>query len=88
MNINTTPNDESLFCREDVYGRHYYADAWQKIEDNHFPECPTSIAAHNHRISTLCLCDHIQEANESVKECLRCHNLADSCPCGDRAQLV
>ncbi len=88
MNTHQTTQDESLFCREDVYGRHYYSNVWQKIEDQHYPECPTSVAACGHRVSTLCLCDRIQEANDSAEECLRCHQFADSCSCGAKAQLV
>lgn len=94
---------------------HHYKDIWEKINDTHYDECPTAIAAHEHRKSTLCLCDKIEIANQSAEEpcgecdlcvnghqacsrpissspapeeCLRCHNLAEACRCGAKAQLV
>ncbi len=66
----------------------YYKDKWEKLEDEHYPECPVSIAAGKRRISTLCVCDEIKKANDSAKECLRCHNLAELCKCGVKAQLI
>lgn len=54
--VTDTIHDEALFCGEDTYGRHYYADKWAKIEDEHYPQCPMSIAAREKRISTLCAC--------------------------------
>lgn len=82
-------HDENLFMMEGNDGRRiYYADIWVKIADNHFPECPVSIAAVKKLKSTLCVCDKIEEANKSAEECLRCHNLAANCKCGKKAQLV
>ena len=70
---------------ETVY---HYKDVWAKIEDKHYPECPTSTQAKKRLKSTLCLCGEIEKANRSAQECLRCHNLAEACKCGAKAQLV
>lgn len=60
-------NDETLFAYEDSFGvRHYYKDTWEKVEDEHFEECPVSIAAKGKRISTLCVCRMIEEAWEGI----------------------
>lgn len=59
--------EAKLFCREDIYGeKFYYRNEWEKIEDNHYPECPVSIGASKKTISTLCICDLIKIANDSV----------------------
>ncbi len=82
-----TMQDEALAY--DLNGEtRYYKTIWEKIEDEHYAECPTSIAAGQKRPSTLCLCDKIEAAHKSAEECLRCHQFADSCACGAKAQLV
>ncbi len=67
---------------------HHYKTIWEKIADNHYPECPVCIAAMEERNSTACLCDKIKAANYSAEECLRCHEMAEDCKCGRKAQLV
>ncbi len=46
----------------------YYSTKWEKIEDEHYPECPVSIGASKRRVSTLCLCAQIEVAEDSVLE--------------------
>jgi hypothetical protein len=46
----------------------HYKNQFEKIEDEHSPECPTSIAASKGRLSTLCVCDMIETASIAVKE--------------------
>ena len=65
-----------------------YKNIWEKIEDEHFPECPTSVSAARQVKSTLCLCLQLEDANRDARECCRCHNLASDCGCGAKAQLV
>lgn len=67
---------------------HYYKNVWEKIQDEHYPECPVSIGAGHQRKSTCCLCDKIAIANKSADECVRCHNLVEACACGVKAQLI
>ncbi len=66
---------------------HHYRNIWEKIEDHHYPECPVAIAAKRKAKSTLCMCGPLEKA-KAPEECLRCHNLADACKCGAKAQLV
>ncbi len=66
---------------------HHYRDVWEKIADLHYPECPVCIAAKKKLKSTLCMCGPLEKAMEP-EECLRCHNLAELCKCGAKAQLV
>jgi hypothetical protein len=46
---------------------YYYKSKWDMIIDNHFDECPMCIAAKEHRKSTLCVCDLLQNAWEQVE---------------------
>lgn len=62
----------------------YYHNVWEKIEDNHYAECPVSIAARGQRKSTLCMCAEL----EAAEECLRCHQFPEFCKCGKKAQIV
>ncbi len=88
-------NDESLFCREDVYGdRHYYNNVWEKILDRHYPECPTAVSSRKQLKSTLCYCKQIEDAETAAvaeitnDPCLRCHQSPEFCKCGARAQFI
>lgn len=45
----------------------YYRDQWEKIEDEHYKECPTAIAARKKTLSTVCECGHIEMAENSIK---------------------
>ncbi len=65
----------------------HYRDIWEKIDDLHYPECPTAIAAKSRLKSTCCMCGPLEKAREA-EECLRCHQLAEICKCGERAQLI
>ena len=43
-------------------------DQWSKIQDEHYPECPVSIAAEGKRISTCCLCSKIEIAEDCIMD--------------------
>ena len=66
--VDDTIHDEALFCREDVYGKHYYKDVWEKIAAEHFPECSMFKAAAQNRISTACECAPLAIARASVEK--------------------
>lgn len=72
---------------DSVYGARYYKDQWEKIQDNHYPECPVSIAAGKKLISTCCMCPQIEAAQKEADECLRCHQFPEFCKCGVKAQF-
>lgn len=52
-------------------------------KDAHRAECPMGQVG---KISTLCVCKELAKAE--AQECQRCHNLAEDCKCGAKAQLV
>ena len=60
--------DQSLMCREDVYGKHYYKDQWEKIEDEHYPECSVAIAARKKLTSTFCICKQIEISEDCIMD--------------------
>lgn len=80
-------NDDELAYTLNGEIRHY-KNIWEKIGDEHYPECPTSIAAGKKLKSTVCVCAEIKIANDSADECLRCHQFPEFCKCGKKAQLV
>ncbi len=45
---------------------YHYKNIWEKIVDEHFPECPTAVSARKGLKSTLCYCDKIEKAQEEV----------------------
>jgi len=60
-------NDPELFAYKDSNDvAHYYKDKWEKIEDNHYPECMMAIAAKEKRLSTACQCREIRIAEETI----------------------
>lgn len=81
--------DENLAYKNTPDGEtHHYKNIWEKIADEHYAECPATIAAKKHLPCSICYCPAIEEGNASAEECSRCHNLAPDCKCGKKAQLI
>ncbi len=65
-------------------------EQWSEIrklnaeKDAHSEFCPMGQVG---KISTLCVCEVLAKAKQP-EECMRCHQLADDCKCGSKAQLV
>lgn len=72
---------------------HHYRDVWGKIEDQHYAECPMSIAAAKKLRSSCCMCGPLEKALKDAKidedaECQRCRMFGSACKCGSKSQLV
>lgn len=53
---------------EECFGHEKEQDKWELIQEDHFPQCPTYLAAKEKRISTLCMCAELEKAENGRSE--------------------